>query len=102
MAKALAERKSDDHLTDPTVLKRLAHQDMEISLQAVATALVGMRESLGRMPKLVQPQVFYHKIRPYLAGWKDNPSLPQGVFYQVRLCDMAITATLSSASDAYL
>ena len=26
------------------------------------------------------PHVFYHQIRPYVAGWSGNPSLPNGVW----------------------
>ena len=39
-------------------------------------------QSLGRMPELCDPYVYYRRVRPYIHGWKDHPLLPDGVVYE--------------------
>lgn len=59
-----------------------------VVLEALAVAragIVGMREALSRMPVGCHPLIFYHRVRPFLSGWKANPTLPDGVLYEV-LC----------------
>eukprot|EP00958_Prasinococcus_capsulatus_P019023 scaffold2284_cov402-Prasinococcus_capsulatus_cf.AAC.16 len=50
-------------------------------LQRVEAGLVSMKEVLGRMKVGCRPEVFYHQIRPFVSGWSNNPSLPEGVWY---------------------
>jgi indoleamine 2,3-dioxygenase len=33
------------------------------------------------MPERCDPYVYYHRVRPYMFGWKGNPALPNGVYY---------------------
>jgi indoleamine 2,3-dioxygenase len=42
----------------------------------------GMVESLMCLPNHVSPRFFYSRIRPYLAGWLNNSTLPKGVVYE--------------------
>ncbi len=51
-------------------------------LHTIATALDAMGETLRRMPEGCDPYVYYHRIRPYVHGWKDNPALPDGLVYE--------------------
>lgn len=60
-----------------------AHEDLGNSLEAVARIVESIITCLSSMTKGVSPEVFYRRIRPYLAGWKNNPSLPKGVIYSV-------------------
>ncbi|MCC6967448.1 MAG: hypothetical protein IT391_14350 [Nitrospira sp.] len=51
-------------------------------LQALAVAQEAMRETLLRTPERCDPYIYYSRVRPYIHGWKNSPSLPQGVIYE--------------------
>jgi indoleamine 2,3-dioxygenase len=51
-------------------------------LQVVADAIDKMTASLATMREGCHPFIFYHRVRPFLAGWKSNPALPNGVKYE--------------------
>ena len=34
------------------------------------------------MPEKCDPYVYYHRVRPYIFGTKDNPDLKQGLIYE--------------------
>ncbi len=56
--------------------------DLEPSLLVMASALEQMYTTLLRMPEHCDPYIYYHRVRPYIHGWKDNPALPRGVIYE--------------------
>ncbi len=35
-----------------------------------------------RMPERCDPYVYFHRVRPYIHGWKDNPALAAGLIYE--------------------
>ena len=41
-----------------------------------------MVASIERMNEGCMPFIFYHRIRPFLSGWKSNPTLPNGMVYE--------------------
>jgi len=41
-----------------------------------------MCASLKCMQEGCHPFIFYHRVRPFLSGWKQNPALPFGVLYE--------------------
>ncbi|HJT20437.1 MAG TPA: hypothetical protein VJ746_08200 [Nitrospira sp.] len=51
-------------------------------LQMLAAAQSAMRSSLLRMKERCDPYVYYHRVRPYIHGWKNSPSLPDGLLYE--------------------
>lgn len=51
-------------------------------LQIIATQLEAMYEVLSRMPEHCDPYIYYHRVRPYIHGWNNNPSLPEGLHYE--------------------
>ena len=53
-------------------------------LQIIHKAVSGMVTSLRKMSQGCMPFIFYHRIRPFLSGWKSNPSLPNGIVYVFR------------------
>lgn len=55
----------------------LAHE-----LELVVNSLNNMCLTLDRMVEHCDPYIYYNRVRPYIHGWKDNPSLPQGLIYQ--------------------
>ena len=56
--------------------------DVLEGLQVLAVAQEVMRETLLRMPERCDPYIYYSRVRPYIHGWKNSPSLPQGVVYE--------------------
>lgn len=50
-------------------------------LKIVAQAVQLMTTSLLSMREGCHPFIFYHRVRPFLSGWKHNPTLPKGVLY---------------------
>jgi indoleamine 2,3-dioxygenase len=51
-------------------------------LELFVEALEHMCHTLARMTEQCDPYIYYHRVRPYIHGWKDNPALSQGVIYQ--------------------
>ena len=41
-----------------------------------------MYGTLKRMPELCDPYIYYHRVRPYIHGWKNHPDLPNGLIYE--------------------
>lgn len=35
-----------------------------------------------RMPERCDPYIYFHRVRPYIHGWKDNPALADGLIYE--------------------
>ena len=46
-------------------------------LADITTAVGEMRLQLALLPTGCDPTLFYHRLRPLLSGWKDNPALPE-------------------------
>ena len=55
---------------------------LEVALDNLRSALAAMYEVLGRMPERCDPYIYFHRVRPYIFGWRNNPSLPDGVIYE--------------------
>ena len=55
---------------------------VESCLAAVEDAVIAMIAALDALPLRCLPVVFYHRIRPFLAGWKGNNDLPNGLEYR--------------------
>lgn len=58
--------------------------EVTYNLRALAIHLDDMAIALTRMHDKCDPHIFYHKIRPYLAGWKNmaDAGLPNGLHYE--------------------
>jgi len=52
------------------------------SLREMDLSLDRMYAALCRMVEHCDPFVYFHRVRPYIHGWKNNPSLPQGLVYE--------------------
>jgi indoleamine 2,3-dioxygenase len=55
---------------------------MQKELAAVAGALGRVNDVFARMPERCDPYVYYHRVRPFIFGTKDNPDLPDGLVYE--------------------
>jgi indoleamine 2,3-dioxygenase len=54
---------------------------LEARLAEVEASIASMYASLKRMPEWCDPYIYYHRVRPYIHGWKNHPDLPNGVIY---------------------
>jgi indoleamine 2,3-dioxygenase len=57
-------------------------QELEHHLITIASALERAYATLLRMPERCDPYIYYHRVRPYIHGWKNHPALPDGVIYE--------------------
>ena len=55
---------------------------LEALLTQVESSLLAMYATLRRMPEWCEPFIYYHRVRPYIHGWKNHPDLPEGVIYE--------------------
>jgi indoleamine 2,3-dioxygenase len=53
-----------------------------LGLRSLALAQTAMRDTLLRMKERCDPYVYYNRVRPYIHGWKNSPSLPNGLAYE--------------------
>ena len=51
-------------------------------LRKVSAAITDMKSSIIAMREGCHPFIFFHRVRPFLSGWKHNPTLPDGVIYR--------------------
>ena len=56
--------------------------DVLLGLKSLALAQTAMRDTLLRMKERCDPYVYYNRVRPYIHGWKNSPSLPNGLDYE--------------------
>lgn len=69
----------------PTVINGVRCGDTETvarALEDISQSIQNMTDALKLMQVYVDPAVFYGKMRIYLSGWKDNPSMPKGLVYE--------------------
>ncbi|KAI7797578.1 indoleamine 2, partial [Triplophysa rosa] len=52
------------------------------ALNVVGQAIDSMKQALKLMHDYVDPSIFYGILRIYLSGWKDNPSMAEGLVYE--------------------
>jgi indoleamine 2,3-dioxygenase len=55
---------------------------LEEALENLRASLAAMYQVLCRMPEKCDPYIYFHRVRPYIFGWRNNPSLPNGVIYE--------------------
>ena len=55
---------------------------LETLLAKVEGSLRAIYATLRRMPENCDPFIYYHRVRPYIHGWKNHPDLPDGILYQ--------------------
>lgn len=53
-----------------------------LGLNSLALAQTAMCATLLRMKERCDPYVYYNRVRPYIHGWKNSPSLPNGLSYE--------------------
>lgn len=51
-------------------------------LETIRAAWEKINPVFDRMPEKCDPYIYYHRVRPYIHGWKGNPALPEGLIYE--------------------
>ncbi|XP_060737272.1 indoleamine 2,3-dioxygenase 1 [Tachysurus vachellii] len=51
-------------------------------LDVISLSIDDMKKALKQMHVYVDPSVFYGIMRIFLSGWKDNPSMAEGLVYE--------------------
>src|SRR3984885_12130719 len=57
-------------------------EELEALLAQAESALHSMQATMLRMPEHCDPYIYYHRVRPYIHGWKNHPDLPDGLIYE--------------------
>ena len=55
---------------------------LDQQLVVLSAGLEQMYKILLRMPEHCDPFIYFHRVRPYIHGWKDHPALPEGLIYE--------------------
>ena len=51
-------------------------------LNQIAESMKKVNLIFARMPEKCDPYIYYHRVRPFIFGTKDNPDLREGVIYE--------------------
>ena len=69
----------------PIILEGITRKDPTAVLNAledIKDAWIDINATMSRMPEGCDPYIYYHRVRPYIHGWKNNPTLPEGLIYE--------------------
>lgn len=56
--------------------------EIERALGAMSAVWDDVNAIFDRMPERCDPYVYFHRVRPWIHGWKDNPALGEGLVYE--------------------
>ena len=74
---AIAAANSISKLNDKNSVK-----DFSVQLKLIISSLRKVNAIFSRMPEKCDPYVYYHRVRPFIFGTKDNPDLKKGLIYK--------------------
>jgi indoleamine 2,3-dioxygenase len=74
---AIAAADSISKLNDKNSVKDFSDQ-----LKLIISSLRKVNSIFSRMPEKCDPYVYYHRVRPFIFGTKDNPDLKEGLIYK--------------------
>ena len=57
-------------------------QFLKKELTQIKEAMLEVNHIFRKMPEKCDPYIYYHRVRPYIFGWKNNPALPDGLIYE--------------------
>lgn len=69
----------------PSILDAVQSGDVDAVISGLRVIRDAWREInpvFDRMPEQCDPYVYYHRVRPYIHGWKGNPAMPEGLVYE--------------------
>jgi indoleamine 2,3-dioxygenase len=56
--------------------------DFLTHLKDIVSSLREVNKIFSRMPEKCDPYIYYHRVRPFIFGTKDNPDLKKGLVYE--------------------
>ena len=56
--------------------------EFSLELKKIVRSLKKVNNIFAKMPEKCDPYVYYHRVRPYIFGTKDNPDLKEGLIYE--------------------
>ena len=59
-----------------------SESDILKSLKSIRKSLKRVNHIFSRMPEKCDPYIYYHRVRPFIFGSKDNPDLKKGLIYK--------------------
>ena len=59
-----------------------SESDILKSLKSIKRSLKKVNHIFSRMPEKCDPYIYYHRVRPFIFGTKDNPDLKKGLIYK--------------------
>ena len=63
-------------------LKSNKDKKLDDGLRRIIISLREVNAIFSRMPEKCDPYVYYHRVRPFIFGTKDNPDLKKGLVYE--------------------
>lgn len=57
-------------------------QRIAAHLEAMSETWDTINAHFDRMPERCDPYIYFHRVRPWIHGWKDNPALGPGLIYE--------------------
>ena len=57
-------------------------KDFSDNLNSIILSLKKVNKIFSRMPEKCDPYIYYHRVRPFIFGTKDNPDLKEGLIYE--------------------
>ncbi|WP_108812990.1 indoleamine 2,3-dioxygenase [Sphingorhabdus sp. Alg231-15] len=82
---AIEARAGEMLATLPALIQACRDQDLETlesGLSAMTAVWEDMNDIFDQMPERCDPYVYFHRVRPWIHGWKDNPALGKGLIYE--------------------
>jgi len=80
------ENASTDAIHAASQLSKLNESDSIATyskyLKQIIKSLRRVNDIFSRMPEKCDPYVYYHRVRPFIFGTKDNPDLKKGLIYE--------------------
>ena len=66
-----------------SILETDSPEDKSIQLlKRIIMSMKKVNEIFARMPEKCDPYIYYHRVRPFIFGTKDNPDLKNGLIYK--------------------
>ncbi len=56
--------------------------ELQFNLETIVESMAQAYSTLTRMPDHCDPYIYFHRVRPYIHGWKNNPTTPNGMIYE--------------------
>ena len=57
-------------------------REFSLELKKIIKSLKNVNEIFSKMPDKCDPYIYYHRVRPYIFGTKNNPDLKNGLIYE--------------------